>query len=129
MSPCPRLPAVVAVAEDSVKVAQLLQRGELVGAMDVLIPMVDSVGTFLGQIRLAVGDLEAANPQLAQACAQYYERLDSVVDRMQTSLESRDLVGLALVLEHGVAKALRDYEYFDRPLATMLGESTATRAA
>ena len=117
----PALALANAVAEDAVQVAHMLQHGQLVDAMDHLIVLVDALGAFLQQVGGAADALTRQNPQLARACVQYQHRLDSVVERVEATLGQRDLVGLALALQHGAASALRDYVYFDAPLSGMLG--------
>lgn len=117
----PALALANAVAEDAVCIAQMLQHGHLVDAMDQLITLVDALGDFLRQVGGAADALAHCNPQLSGACLQYQHRLDSVVERVEATLAQRDLVGLALALQRGAAPALRDYAYFDAPLSGMLG--------
>lgn len=116
----PALALANAVAEDAVRIAQMLQKGHLVDAMDQLIVLVDALGDFLRQVGRAADALARSNPQLSRACLQYQRRLDSVVERVEATLAQRDLVGLALALQRGAAPALRDYGYFDAPLSGML---------
>jgi len=117
----PALALANAVAEDAVNIAQMLQQGQLVDAMDHLIVLVDALGDFLRQVGGAAQALARTNPQLSRACLQYQSRLDAVVERVDSTLSERDLVGLALALQHGAASALRDYAYFDAPLSGMYG--------
>lgn len=114
-----------AVADDSVRIARMLTGGDVVGAMDGVIALVDALDGFLSDIRESTYALQRCSPQLARACAQYRDRIDSLLVRIEETLVTRDLVGLALALEHGVAKALRDYAYYDAPLNRMSEQSVA----
>ena len=114
------LPAAYARASRSVEVAHQLRAGDVAGAMDRLLVLIDPLGDFLSHVQRCRVALWGTNPRLAAVCLQYEERLFDVLDRIQEGLDRRDLVGLTLTLEHAVARALREYSTLDAPMGAVL---------
>ncbi|MEM6994335.1 MAG: hypothetical protein AAF721_27725 [Myxococcota bacterium] len=127
--PSPAVEAAYGVADDSVRIAQLLTAGEVVHAMDGVIALVDALGALLAHVQSGVHALRNCEPHVRHACVAYADRLDALLSRLHDALCERDLVGLALALEHGVAKALREYAPFDRVLVPATRTDAVRNAA
>lgn len=112
-----------AVADQSVAIAGLLQRGEVIPAMDAIEALADRLEEFLGCVRQAGALCRQRVPQLSGACQAYERRIDTLVGYVDAALAQGNLAGLAETLQHGVAPGARDFAQIETPIRTVLSQA------
>ncbi len=102
-------PFAATLAFDCAQIAHAMRAGEVRHALATLEATTDRLQRFLTFVVVSSELLGRANAPLGAVIADYGRRIIDLVGRVDGSLQHADLVGLTLVLEHGLGPALNDY--------------------
>ena len=96
-----------ALSDETEAVADALRAGEGVRALDLLMASTDRLQRFLIFVELVA---DVVTHDTRTHLIQYGRRLSASLEKLEDALERRDLGRIGLVLAHGLAPALRDYD-------------------
>lgn len=118
-------PFAASLAFDCAQIAQTMRAGEVRHALAALEATADRLQRFLTFVVVSSELLGRANPPLGAVIADYGRRVLDLLGRIDGSLQQADLVGLTLVLEHGLGPALGDYGGYADAVTYALGQPLA----
>ena len=97
------------VAETFEDLSRRMRKGDVEGGLQGLGDALGSLHTFMKFVHLAVQLCDATEAEAAGDLQSYWIELLARLERMEQLLDEADLVALSLLLEHGIARGLRDY--------------------
>ncbi len=106
------VPFVESLARDYSDVAQTLRLGRLDEALDAFDASADRLQRFLTFLVVASELMVDTAPTAGAFVADYNRRLFGLLDRVHDALNTKDLVALTMVLEHGLSKTLLEYRKY-----------------
>jgi hypothetical protein len=112
-----------ALADQIEALADALREGRTVHALTMLEDSLERMTRFLTFLAIAV---ELVTDGTRAQVKEYVQRLESVLDKIEDALDRHDFGRLGLVLVHGLASILRDYD--DHADAVMLSLAPARAA-
>ena len=102
------------LSESFAEIARELLAGDVDTGLEHLAESLEPLQRFLTFLRIVVAEVRRSNGPLAAVVGDYRTRLVLLLDKVLACLDQRDLVGLTLALEHGMAVALADYRRFSK---------------
>jgi hypothetical protein len=96
-----------ALSDQTEMVAAALRAGDSVRALDGLVLSADRLQRFLIYLDLVAELMEG---RTRKQLVDYGRRLSGLLDKIEDALRQRDLGRLGLLLAHGLAPVLRDYD-------------------
>jgi hypothetical protein len=99
-----------ALAEDTEAMVDTLREGDVIPALDALEAAADRLQRFLTFLVITSEILFSREPAVGARLVAYNQRLVTLLEKVDDALTQYDLARVGLVLAHGLAPALRDYE-------------------
>lgn len=117
------------LADGFAEIARELLTGNVDAALEHLAASLDPLQKFLNFLRIVTEEVRRSDGPLGAVVADYSTRLHLLLDKVLGYLDARDLVGLTLALEHGMAVALSDYRRFAKRVEEGFVPAAVVRAA
>jgi hypothetical protein len=99
-----------ALSDDVEAMAEALRSGDVIPALDAFEASAERLQRFLTFLVIASEMLFVRGPDVGAQVVQYSHRIMTLLEKVEDALARQDLGRLGLVLAHGLAPALRDYE-------------------
>lgn len=109
------------LASDLSQVAHCLRVGDVGLGLESFENQADRLQRFLTFLVVTSEVLLETRSPIGAVIGDYAARLFSMVSRIETALGDRDMMGLSISIEHGLAPALREYEGYARDVTSALG--------
>lgn len=98
------------LADDTEAMADILRAGEVIPALDAFEGSADRLQRFMTFLVITSELLFVAAPEVGARVVAYNQRLLTLIEKVDHALDQQDLGRLGIVLAHGLAPALRDYD-------------------
>jgi hypothetical protein len=121
-------PFVESLQDDLRQIACSLRHGDVQPALEAFEASTDRLQRFLTFVVVASELLMDRHASLGAVVADYGRRLLSVMGSIEEALDDGDLIGLTLVLEHGLAGGLAEYKGYESDVRRALGRAAALAA-
>ncbi len=118
-------PFVGSLASDLSQAAHFIRVGDVSVGLESLENQTARLERFLTFLVVTSETLVDARSPVGASVGEYAQRLMTMVTRIETALDDRDMMGLSIALEHGLARTLGDYDSYAHEVQTALGVCVA----